>query len=78
MKETNLDLENPDLWDYAKAEVHPGVKDRRAVVAVNFGAEEFDEIAAAAESEGKLVSEFVKQAAIRATKKIRKAPTPRT
>lgn len=58
------ELQNPENWDFEKADVRPGVKKSRAVVSVAFTREDFELVARAAEEFGMKVSEFIRAAAL--------------
>ena len=58
------ELQNPDNWDFEKAEAKPGVKRGRAVVSVAFSRDDFERVAEFAEAFGMKVSEFIRGAAL--------------
>lgn len=60
----DADLENPDNWDFARAERRPGTKQGRAVISVAFPREELEIIAEAAEQRATTVSAFIREAAL--------------
>ncbi len=57
-------LEDPDNWDYDRAERRPGVIGAQAVVSVTFGREDLDIVTQCAEALGMRTSEFIRQAAL--------------
>jgi hypothetical protein len=58
------ELENPESWDWERAESRPGRKKPRAVVSVAFNRDDFETVAAFAERAGMKLSEFIRSAAI--------------
>jgi len=58
------ELQNPESWDWARAESRPGRKKPRAVVSVAFNREDFETVAASAERAGVKLSQFIRSAAI--------------
>ena len=54
------ELEDPDTWDWDKAEVVTHPARAGAVVAVRFEGEEFDRIGAAADHAGVRVPQFIR------------------
>ena len=60
-------LEDPDTWDLENAVRIPGRKEgRRTIVSVAFPTEDAHIVACAAESEGKKMSEFIRDTAVAA------------
>ena len=53
-------------WDLAGAVTQPPVKNRRSVVSVAFPSEQFQAVARAAREQGKKLSAFIREAAMRA------------
>jgi hypothetical protein len=64
MKDELEDLQNPEHWDYERAERRPAAKAGRAVVSVAFPRDDFQLVANAADREGERLSEFVRKAAV--------------
>jgi hypothetical protein len=58
------ELQNPESWDWERAESRPGRKKPRAVVSVAFNRDDFETVAAFAERAGMKLSEFIRSAAI--------------
>jgi hypothetical protein len=58
------DLENPEFWDAESAELHPGVRNARAVVSVPFAQPEYQRLAAAARERGLSTIQFIREAAL--------------
>jgi len=58
------ELQNPESWDWERAESRPGRKKPRAVVSVAFRRDDFETVAAFAERAGMKLSEFIRSAAI--------------
>lgn len=58
------ELEQPETWDYEKAEKRPGVKTPRAVVSVAFARDDFEQVSKYAERLGMRTSEFIRKAAL--------------
>jgi hypothetical protein len=56
--------QNPESWDWDRAESRPGRKKPRAVVSVAFNREDFETVAALAERAGMKLSQFIRSAAI--------------
>ena len=68
--EVDMELQNPDTWDFANAVIRPANEKRaRSILSVAFAAEQFEAIGKAAERRGKKVSAFVREAALRAAKR---------
>jgi hypothetical protein len=57
-------LENPESWDFPRAERRPGLKGTRAIVSVAFARDDFQRVADAAKEGGQRTSEFIRQAAL--------------
>jgi hypothetical protein len=57
-------LQNPEDWDWDRAESRPGRKKPRAVVSVAFKRDDFETVAGFAERAGMKLSEFIRSAAI--------------
>ncbi|HET7035438.1 MAG TPA: hypothetical protein VFI42_07135 [Thermomicrobiaceae bacterium] len=57
------ELENPETWE-EKGEVHPAVKNPRAVVSVAFSRDDFGRVAEAARERGMKLSAFIREAAV--------------
>ena len=57
-------LQNPESWDWERAEGRPGRKKPRAVVSVAFNRDDFETVAAFAERAGMKLSQFIRSAAI--------------
>jgi len=58
------ELQNPESWDWERAQARPGRKKPRAVVSVAFKRDDFETVAACAERAGMKLSEFIRSAAI--------------
>ena len=58
------ELENPENWDWEKAERQPPVQARRTIVSVAFARAEFAQVAKYAQSIGMKTSEFIRRAAL--------------
>jgi hypothetical protein len=58
------ELQNPESWDWERAQARPGRKKPRAVVSVAFKRDDFEIVAAFAERAGMKLSEFIRSAAI--------------
>ena len=56
--------QNPESWDWERAQARPGRKKPRAVVSVAFNREDFETVAAFAERAGMKLSQFIRSAAI--------------
>lgn len=56
-------LQDPAAWEEA-GEVHPPVKNARAVVSVAFSRDDFGRVAEAARAGGMKISTFIRQAAV--------------
>lgn len=63
-EKTEKNLENPENWDYTSLQARQPVKSARIVISVAFPREDFETVSRYAESLGKKVSEFVRQAAL--------------
>ena len=64
MEEERESLQDPENWDFERAERRGGVKGARAIVSVAFGRDDFESVAACAERNGKRTSEFIREAAL--------------
>jgi hypothetical protein len=53
-----------DQWDNSEVQVHPPVKNSRAVVSVAFSREDFNAVSQEAESRGKKTSEFIRESTL--------------
>lgn len=58
------DLENPENWDFEKAERHPPVKGPRVIVSVAFPRDAYEQVARSAQQRGMRVSEFIREASL--------------
>ena len=58
------DLEDPENWDYEKAERHTGTRPARVVVSVAFRREDFKLVAETAERVGMTTSGYIREAAL--------------
>ena len=58
------ELQDPNNWDYERAEIHEPVKNPRAILSVAFSHEDFARVVQAARELGMFTSEFVREAAI--------------
>ena len=56
--------DDPEMWDYERAEYPPPVENLRAVLAVRFDADDFTSVARCAEDLGLNLTEFVREAAL--------------
>jgi hypothetical protein len=72
------ELQNPDNWDYERAERRPAAKGGRSIVSVAFPREDFEVVADAAEREGEKLSEFVRKAALTRARHHESAPATAT
>jgi hypothetical protein len=59
------ELQDPKNWDYKNAEVHPGNKNRRAVVSVAFARQDFERLVDYAERHGVTVSGLIRDTVLR-------------
>ncbi len=59
-----LDLQNPETWADDEGEVRTSVVAPRAVLAVSFTADDFEQISRAARQRGVKTTEFVRNAAL--------------
>lgn len=59
------ELEDPENWDFDNVQIHPPVKNPRAVVSVEFNRDELDQIAITARRLGMSLTTFVREAALR-------------
>lgn len=57
-------LENPENWDFERAEERQPSRSARAVVSVAFPRDDFTIVSEAARESGKKLSEFVREAAV--------------
>jgi len=55
------EYQDPQTWDWEKADVRPGVKRGRVVVSVAFIRPDFERVAAHAEAVGKRTSEYIRE-----------------
>ncbi len=53
------ELQDRDAWDWEAGELHPPVPDAKAVVAVEFTAEEFNRLGIASQQAGVRLTTFV-------------------
>jgi hypothetical protein len=58
------DPQRPDRWGWDSAERHPGDPQHETVVGVTFTAQEFQQVAAAAEAQGLSTSAYLRQLAL--------------
>lgn len=59
-----LELQDPATWADDEGEVRPPVAEPRAVVAVNFTADDFEQVARAARRRGLKTAAYVREAAL--------------
>jgi hypothetical protein len=59
------ELENPNTWDFERAETKEPVKPSRVVVSVSFRNEDFSIVSEYAKRHGLKISEFIREAAIK-------------
>jgi hypothetical protein len=67
MTEIDRELEDPNNWDYEAAERRLPAKTRRAIVSVAFPPEDFQRVSKTAEAAGLRLSEFIREAAVKAS-----------
>jgi uncharacterized protein (DUF433 family) len=60
----DVDLERPEHWDWDTVERYPGNPQHATVVGVTFTAQEFQQVAAAAEAQGLSTSAYLRQLAL--------------
>ena len=58
------ELQDPNSWDDDSAELHPAVKNPRAVVSVSFAQDDLRKVSEFARAQGKKVSTFIREAAL--------------
>jgi hypothetical protein len=60
----NEQLENPDVWDFDRAESRPPVRGRRSIVSVALLPADLEVISKCAQEAGMKLSEFIREAAL--------------
>lgn len=58
------ELQDPQQWDFERAEKRRGVKRSRAIVSVAFSRHDYERVVEAAERRGMKTSEFIRSAAL--------------